>query len=1836
MPRHNLIISSLLIISTLLLSSVLPRPGTAGTEPQAIQALGPESFIDPSTTGEADVPLFAATLNRHGQTTFAPDQLVVKFSSGTYPTIGSRGFIATGHVSLDALLGEYQVLSATPLFPGLQLKGCEGKRAPIDFGLPRVYRLHLPAGSDVLAIAQALSTDSNVEYAEPDYLAQAAFIPNDPHYSDQWGLPQIQTDLAWDMTQGSPAVAIAIVDTGIDLDHPDLSTELWINPGEIPGNGQDDDGNGYIDDVNGWDWVNNDNEPQDDIGHGSHVAGTAAAATDNGIGVAGVCPNCRLMALKVLDAAGQGTYSDIAQGITYAADKGAKVINLSLGGYADAQLLRDAVAYTAQSSVVVAAAGNDNKQDFFYPAAYNDYVVAVVATDNNDQKAAFSNYGDWIDLSAPGVSIWSTLYDDTYAAWSGSSMAAPFVAGVAGLVHSQHLDWSAGTVRGQLLHTADDIDTLNPGYEGKLGRGRVNAFQALTLTAHPELNVKNYAVNGVPYGHPDPGSLLTMTVALRNTWRDAPGVIALVSSTDPYVTLTHAVVTYGNIIGYDTVTNTADPFELAVSAAAPPGHLVTLPLFLSDTNGYTMETALVLEVLRTETVEGMIGNDTVWESGRVYHVVNHVWVPAGVTLTVEAGASVEVDPAKHIQVDGTLRVLGTITEPVYFQMVQGDRWQTIQLTDDSVDACYGVEGDYLSGSIVQGAVIEGAEIGLTIGDASPHVEGNTIRDCGSGVFSQGWPRILGNTVAGNDGDGIFGTAGEVRGNLVFANGGDGISGNADAIQNNVVRANLGRGITGAPWLVQGNLVQGNEAGGISGSPGQVLDNNIWGNGAEGLLLNTPSGGVMNNSVSGNVVGSWTEVVESIGGPVLPAMAYSSDSEEYLIVGGEEWFGIDGIYGQRVLTAGASIREKVAIAREKGAQGWASVAYSPEAAVFLVVWGDTRNGGIDVYGQRVLTDGTLIGDEIAVCTTASPQLYPSVVYGSGAGEFLVLWADSQSDLNDIYGQRVSLDGSLIGGEFPVCNFANEQWNPAAAYSPEAEEFLVVWEDRRTDVGDIYSQLVLTDGTLLGTEIAICTATQGQSNATVAYSPEVEEFLVVWMEGSKIYGRRVSTEGTLLGNEIVISPPEAALFPWAAYSSEAEEFLVVWQEYRSDYGGIYGQRVLTDGTLAGEIAIFTSTELPYPEYPVVDYSPEAEEFLVIWYWAASSESGSHGQRVSTNGDLVGPRFRIQPELFLAHNTVVENGTGLYFSYSEGSRLSVHENNLCLNPQYALELAEDTDDLTATLNFWGTTEPAEIDAFIYDCNDDPPFYCISSTFGLVAYTPFLSESVQAAPPYVMAIETDPSSPLPLGVFTLTLDFSKPMSPSIQPTVTFGISPTNDTHAITGDWIHSTQWAGTYEITFYTGDGLNLLYVAGAVSDDDKREIPPSASFTFEIGAIGAVNINAEPGYRYIVLSWPSSGMGTTAGYNVYRSTQGGGPYTRTNETLITTTAYTDTDVINGVAYYYVVKLVSTDLVELDYGDEVAATPGDYTAPSTPVVTDDGSCTPYTDRLHASWWASDPESGILEYQYSIGTTSGGAEVINWTSAATATEVTHFGLSLLEGVTYYLNVKARNGMGAWSQVGSSDGILVHGGCPEVDFTADPRSGDRPLTVQFTDHSTGTILAYHWAFGDGSTSTFTNPVHSYTTTGVFTVTLTATGTVMSNSRVKPAYITVLEAPLLAGFTAIPTSGLVPLTVVFTDTSSGQADTWQWSFGDGISSTLPHPTHTYTAAGVYTVSLAVNGPGGADALIRANYITVNELGEQFRIYIPLILRAYLQPATGAQIPLWSCLPNMRCITREEEQ
>ena len=324
------------------------------------------------------------------------------------------------------------------------------------------YQIDVPPGVDLESLRKNIARDQEVAYVEPDYLYHALLRPNDEFYSRLYALPRIGMEQVWDRTTGSPNVLIAVVDTGVYARHPDLAGNV----------------------VAGTDLVNGDNNASDDEGHGTHTAGIIAAIGNNRIGVTGMCWRCHILPVKALDNQGSGSASTVASGVRYAVDHGARVINLSLGGTDDSRLLHDAIIYaTNHGALVVAAAGNEAQagNPIEYPASYPE-VMSVAATDQNDQHASFSNYNSHVSVAAPGVNIgsttWTAANPTAYSADSGTSEAAPFVSGLAGLLWSVNPSLSNSGVRRIIESTADDLGPR--GRDVYFGAGRINALRAVT------------------------------------------------------------------------------------------------------------------------------------------------------------------------------------------------------------------------------------------------------------------------------------------------------------------------------------------------------------------------------------------------------------------------------------------------------------------------------------------------------------------------------------------------------------------------------------------------------------------------------------------------------------------------------------------------------------------------------------------------------------------------------------------------------------------------------------------------------------------------------------------------------------------------------------------------------------------------------------------------------------------------------------------------------------------------------------------------------------------------------------------------------------------------------------------------------------------------------------------------------------------------------------------------------------------------------------------------------------------------------------------------------------
>ena len=444
----------------------------------------------------------------------------------------------SGNAQVEAFLSRHSVRRVAPLYPDIvRLKKEQGlsdleianrtrqkfatraNRLRGAFQPPEISRTYLlevdTLRGKLTKILSDLKADPKVEFAEEDRIASANITPNDPYlsstgswgqsYPDLWGIQKIGAPAAWNTSTGA-GIIVAVVDTGIDYNHPDIAANVWINTGEIPNNGIDDDHNGYIDDVRGWDFIGStytnpqqSNDPIDHNGHGTHVAGTVAAVGNNGIGVIGVAWNAQVMAVKGLDDTGTGVDSTLDPAILYAVNNGADIISASWGGTTYSQAEADAITYAYDLGAVIVVAAGNNAADArtFYPAALWN-VITVAASDPNDNLASFSNYGSKIDVAAPGVDILSLQASGTslgpvvspgYIRLSGTSMATPHVSGLAALILSQNPNYSNEQVRQVIRASATDLGP--PGYDLSFGYGRINASAALGVTNPLEAKISS-------------------------------------------------------------------------------------------------------------------------------------------------------------------------------------------------------------------------------------------------------------------------------------------------------------------------------------------------------------------------------------------------------------------------------------------------------------------------------------------------------------------------------------------------------------------------------------------------------------------------------------------------------------------------------------------------------------------------------------------------------------------------------------------------------------------------------------------------------------------------------------------------------------------------------------------------------------------------------------------------------------------------------------------------------------------------------------------------------------------------------------------------------------------------------------------------------------------------------------------------------------------------------------------------------------------------------------------------------------------------------------------------
>ncbi len=564
---------------------------------------------------------------------YIPGVVIVKVTSVAANGSGHTIQSLSKSAAISAIMLRYSATSARQPFavPSRALAADEEE-------FSRIFEIRVPSPISIPAMVRDLQKDPAVEYAEPKYVYHTDnYTPNDPMYNTLWHLATIKAAQAWDVTKGDATVVVGIVDSGTDYTHPDLAANIWTNPGETGldaqgrdkrTNGIDDDNNGYIDDWRGWDFIgananapapDNDPNPYNGNPHGTHTAGIASAVTDNGIGIASIGFKTKLMITKHgVDAPGSENIYNGEDGILYCVNNGASVVSCSWGGSSGGQYGQDIIKYALKKNVlVVAAAGNGdanlNPLDIAvspeFPGAYPG-VMNVGATDQQDKMAYFSNYGapPLFKVFAPGLNIVSTIPNNSYATYSGTSMATPMAAGLAALVKAVHPSWTPAQLMFQVCGTADNIDAKNPTLVGKLGFGRINAYRAVTETpASPAPDIAFVSVSvddskgGNANGMLEPGEQADIIVTIENHWGDAQNVTATLETSSWAASVTKGTSSYGLVRGIakiDSATrsNAGDPFRISVNAQAIPT-VIPLTAHVTASNGTTTNFQFTVPVL---------------------------------------------------------------------------------------------------------------------------------------------------------------------------------------------------------------------------------------------------------------------------------------------------------------------------------------------------------------------------------------------------------------------------------------------------------------------------------------------------------------------------------------------------------------------------------------------------------------------------------------------------------------------------------------------------------------------------------------------------------------------------------------------------------------------------------------------------------------------------------------------------------------------------------------------------------------------------------------------------------------------------------------------------------------------------------------------------------------------------------------------------------------------------------------------------------------------------------------------------------------------------------------
>lgn len=642
---------------------------------------------------------------------YRPGEIIVKFKGSSPVNIKSvNGKFSTSRVNaVDAVLNSLGVKEAEQLMPltgtikgqPRRMKAYNGNNV-VESDLSKLYCLKFDETKtqNIFDAVERLKTIPEVEFAEPNYLQfiqsveEAEQYAQEPYYPEQYGIEAINLPQLWAVDKiTTKRPVIAIIDTGVDIEHPDLAANIWTNPLEASGaENADNDNNGFKNDVHGWDFVNNSARMRDNNGHGTHCAGIAAAVGDNGIGITGANPDAYIMPVTVMQSDGTGDIATIIKGIDYAAANGADVISMSIGGRAYSVAYEQALAKAYMTAVIVAAAGNDgaciyphlckhpstqapNSGYTCFPAGFT-FVLGVQATSSNGVLAGFSNYDHDgpiysafdeeklynYELAAPGTGIYSTYPNGLYQTMSGTSMSTPLVAGaVSRLLQCKEIS-NKEELFGDLIHSSN---------------GNIDVFGAYNINdsdRHPTLQFVTYSIDdseGDADFRPDAGETIDIYPTLRNEWGNAVNIqisIAIADNEDPGIVefITQEADFGTNLSSYGKAKAT-NPLRLKIADNAADMRHISLVLTATCDNADEFFTQdITLQVDNGEELGGVILEDMTLYPDKHYIVTRNIGIPEGVTLTILPGTRIEFNSGCYLKSEGKLRANGTPENPIIF------------------------------------------------------------------------------------------------------------------------------------------------------------------------------------------------------------------------------------------------------------------------------------------------------------------------------------------------------------------------------------------------------------------------------------------------------------------------------------------------------------------------------------------------------------------------------------------------------------------------------------------------------------------------------------------------------------------------------------------------------------------------------------------------------------------------------------------------------------------------------------------------------------------------------------------------------------------------------------------------------------------------------------------------------------------------------------------------------------------------------------------------------------------------------------------------------------------